>query len=134
MNVENTMICYECITFLKKYVVIYYYLQDDSPLFIRLLCSLKIPLNLTFNREKLEDNLVKIYFKLNLKCLQKMTLFYSKKTYHYCAPLMRWSLYKCKCLWDVGGKGRDSSFQEGVSYTYTLRVSYSKIFILHKKI
>ena len=27
-----------------------------------------------------------------------------------------------KSLWDVGGKGWDSSLQEGASYTYTLRL------------
>ena len=36
--------------------------------------------------------------------------------------LVRWSLHKYKCLWGVGGKGQDSSFQEGVSHTYTLRL------------
>ena len=36
--------------------------------------------------------------------------------------LVRWSLYKYKYLWGVGGKGQDLSSQEGVSYTYTLRL------------
>ena len=25
-------------------------------------------------------------------------------------PLVQWLLYKYKCLWGVGGKGRDSNF------------------------
>ena len=41
-------------------------------------------------------------------------------------PLVRWSLHKYKCLWDVGGggegKGHGSSLQEGTSHTYTLRL------------
>ena len=37
--------------------------------------------------------------------------------YHH-APLVRWSLHKYKCLWTVGGKGRGSSLQEGVSHIY----------------
>ena len=36
-------------------------------------------------------------------------------------------------MWDVGGKDRDSSFQEGVSHTYTLRLDYSKNSILYQK-
>ena len=44
-----------------------------------------------------------------------------------------WLLYKYKYLWDVGSKGRNSSLQEGVSYTYTLRLDKSKISILYKK-
>ena len=31
-------------------------------------------------------------------------------------------LHKYKCLWGVGGKGQYSSFQEGASHTYTLRL------------
>ena len=31
------------------------------------------------------------------------------------------------------GKDRDLSLQEGASYTYTLRLGYSKIFILYQK-
>ena len=46
---------------------------------------------------------------------------------------MRWSLHKYKCLWGVGGKGWGSSFQEGVSHTYTPRLDYSRISILYKK-
>ena len=40
-----------------------------------------------------------------------------------------------KSLWDVGGKGRDSSLQEGVSCTYTLILGYSRILscIIKKK-
>ena len=34
------------------------------------------------------------------------------------------SLYKCKCLWGMNGKGRDSSFQEEVLHTYTLKVEF----------
>ena len=37
-------------------------------------------------------------------------------------PLVQWSLYKYKCLWSVGGKGRGSSLQEGALHTYTLRL------------
>ena len=39
-------------------------------------------------------------------------------------PLVRWSLHKYKCLWDVGGggKGHGSSLQERASHTYTLRL------------
>ena len=36
--------------------------------------------------------------------------------------LVQWSLYKYKCLWDVGGKGQDLSLQEEVLHTYTLRL------------
>ena len=39
------------------------------------------------------------------------------------APLVQWSLHKYKCLWGVGGKGQNSSLQEGVLQTYTLRLS-----------
>ena len=38
------------------------------------------------------------------------------------APLVQWSLYKYKCLWGVGGKGRGSSIQERVSDTYAPRL------------
>ena len=41
---------------------------------------------------------------------------------YYRIPLVRWSLHKYKCLWDVGSKGQGSSLQEGVSHTYTLRL------------
>ena len=30
---------------------------------------------------------------------------------HHRTSLVRWSLYKYKCLWSVGGKGRGSSFR-----------------------
>ena len=36
-------------------------------------------------------------------------------------PLIRWSLYKYKCLWGIGGKGWSSSLQGRTSHTYTLR-------------
>ena len=38
------------------------------------------------------------------------------------APLVRWSLHKYKCLWDVREKGQGSNLQEGDSHTYTLRL------------
>ena len=46
---------------------------------------------------------------------------------------MRWSLQKYKCLWVVEDKSRDSSFQEGVSHTYTLKLGYSRNYILYQK-
>ena len=49
-------------------------------------------------------------------------------------PLVRWSLYKYKCLQGVGGKGRSSSLQEGASHTYTLRLNQSRNSILYQKI
>ena len=59
------------------YIYILYYQQEDSPLWIVFLCDSEeseIPLNLRFKEKKLEDNLVKIYLKLYLKCQQNMTL------------------------------------------------------------
>ena len=41
---------------------------------------------------------------------------------HHFTPLVQWSLYKYKCLWDARGKGRCSNLQGGASYTYTLRL------------
>ena len=38
------------------------------------------------------------------------------------APLVRWSLHKYKCLWDVREMGQGSNLQEGDSHTYTLRL------------
>ena len=40
------------------------------------------------------------------------------------ASLVRWSLYKYKCFWNVegGGKNRGSSLQEGVSHIYTIKL------------
>ena len=35
--------------------------------------------------------------------------------------------HKYKCLWGGGDKSRSSNLQEGVSHTYTLRLSYSII-------
>ena len=52
--------------------------------------------------------------------------------YHY-APLVRWSLYKYKWLCDMGDKSWGLSLQEGTSYTYTLRLGYSRNSILYKK-
>ena len=54
-------------------------------------------------------------------------------SYHH-APMVRWSLHKYKCLCGVEGKGRNSSLQKEISYTYTLRLSYSRNSILYKKI
>jgi len=31
--------------------------------------------------------------------------FKFKGNVYHCVSLVRWSLYKYKCLWDVGGKG-----------------------------
>lgn len=39
---------------------------------------------------------------------------------HHCTSLVRESLYKYKCLWDVEGKDRGSNLQERVSHTYVL--------------
>ena len=36
-------------------------------------------------------------------------------------------------VWGVGGKGRDSNLQEGVSYTYIFRLLYSRILSCVKK-
>ena len=36
------------------------------------------------------------------------------------------------CLWGVRNKDWGLSFQEGVSYTYTLRLGYSRDSILYK--
>ena len=52
------------------------------------------------------------------------------KIYHP-APLVRWLLYKYKCLQGVGGKGGGSSLQEGVSCTYTFRLCQSRNSILY---
>ena len=41
---------------------------------------------------------------------------------HYRVPLVRWSLYKYKYLWDVEGKDRSLSLQERTSHTYTLKL------------
>ena len=42
--------------------------------------------------------------------------------------------HKYKYLWGVGeGKGRDLSHQERVSHTYTLKLSYNRIFIFYIK-
>ena len=38
------------------------------------------------------------------------------------ALLVQWTLYKYKCLWGVGIKGRDSSLQKRVSHVYVLRL------------
>lgn len=35
--------------------------------------------------------------------------------------------FKYKCLWGVEGKNRDSNLQEGISYTYKLKLDYGKI-------
>ena len=48
-----------------------------------------------------------------------------------CTPLVRWSLYKYKCLWSIGGKGRGSSLQKRASHTYTLRLGYNRNSILY---
>ena len=59
------------------YIYIYIYLyKDDSSLWTGLLYGSKKPLNLMFNRKKLEDNLIKIYLQLYLKYLQNRTLSY----------------------------------------------------------
>ena len=36
-------------------------------------------------------------------------------------------------MWGVGDKSWDSSLQEGVSHTYTLKLDHSRIFILYNK-
>ena len=56
------------------YIYILYYQQEDSPLWIVFLCDSEIPLNLRFKEKKFEDNLVKIYLQLHLKCLQNRIL------------------------------------------------------------
>ena len=61
-----------------------------------------------------------------------MTLLEQDLFYHR-TPLVRWSLYKYRCLWGVGGKGWGSTLQERVWHTYTLRLCYNKIYILLKK-
>ena len=58
--------------------------------------------------------------------------FNERLSRHY-TPLVRWSLHKYKCLWNVEGKGRGSSLQEGASHTYTLRLSQSRILSCIKK-
>ena len=52
-------------------------------------------------------------------------------TYSHVPPC---TLHKYKCLWGVGGKGQNSSLQEGTLHTFTLRLGYSRISILYKKI
>ena len=52
---------------------------------------------------------------------------------HHRTPLVRWLLYKYKCLWGVKGKCLGSSFQEGASHTYTFRLGQSRISILYPK-
>ena len=52
-------------------------------------------------------------------------------SYHR-ASLVRWSLHKYKCLWGVGNKGWDLSFQKEALHMYTLRLHSSRIFILYK--
>ena len=49
-------------------------------------------------------------------------LIFKSQLDNHRAPLVRWSLHKYECLWGVGGKSRGSSFQEGTSHTYTLRL------------
>ena len=42
-----------------------------------------------------------------------MNITISKAIKHYHRiPLVRWSLYKYKCLWGVGGKGRVQGFKK----------------------
>ena len=58
---------------------------------------------------------------------QKNKFIYPNKEILKCkkdhrTPLVWWWLHKYKCLWGVGGKGRDLSIQEGGSHTYTLRL------------
>ena len=49
---------------------------------------------------------------------------FQSMVYYHQTPLLRWSPHKYKCLWGVGGggKGCDSSLQEGASHTYTLKL------------
>ena len=58
-----------------------------------------------------------------MKELSSLNLIYS--TEH------PWCGGKCKCLWGMRGKGRDSSHQKIASNTYTLRLDYSRISILY---
>ena len=57
--------------------------------------------------------------------MTKYTPFDYALIYHR-TPLVQWSLYKYKCLWDMGAKDRGLSlflsFQEEASHTYTLRL------------
>ena len=62
--------------------------------------------------------------------MSKLSKKNNKRTDHR-IPLVRWSLHKYKCLWGVGDKDQSSSFQEGASHTYTLRLGFSVIYIFY---
>ena len=72
--------------------------------------------------------------KTNVQLFYQIICVHLTKTkFNHRAPLVQWSLHKYKCSWSVGGKGRSSSIQEGVSHTYILRLSQSSNSILYKK-
>ena len=56
------------------------------------------------------------------KCLLPLEFVSNGNKINHSTPLVRWSLYKYKCLWGVGGKGRGSNLQERASHIYTFRL------------
>ena len=62
------------------------------------------------------------YHQIESSALNALDLNEVYEIIYYYTLLVRWSLYKYKCLWSVGGKGRGSSLQEGVSHIYILRL------------
>ena len=64
--------------------------------------------------------------------MSKLSKKNNKRTDHR-IPLVRWSLHKYKYLWGVGDKDQSSSFQEGASHTYTLRLGQDRNSILYQK-
>ena len=61
-------------------------------------------------------------------------IFLHNKIFQFQSYLMRWSLYKYKCLQVVGGKSRDSSIQEGVSiYIHLEQAKVEFLYCIYKK-
>ena len=56
------------------------------------------------------------------KCLLPLEFVSDGNKINYHTLLVRWLLYKYKCLWGVGAKRRGSSLQEEASHTHTLRL------------
>ena len=88
-------------------------------------------------KKKTEKTLILPFVMIDFVFTKRV--FYSEKVSevleaYYCIPLVRWSLYKYKYLWDVGGNARGSSLKEGASHSYTLRLCKSRNSILYKKI
>ena len=61
-------------------------------------------------------------------------IFLHNKIFQFQSYLMRWSLYKYKCLWVVGGKSRDSSLQEEVStHIHLEQAKLEFLYCIYKK-